>query len=85
MSFEESIETNKDSFCSGLLSPGQLLLFNVLFDLTPHYFRFRSCRSGTIPRPGEFLFLTMVLFLDELPEFARNVLEVMRQPLEIPK
>jgi magnesium chelatase family protein len=84
MSFEESIETTKIHSVSGLLSPGAALVVQRPFR-SPHHTISDSALvgGGTIPRPGEIsLSHHGVLFLDELPEFARNVLEVMRQPLE---
>lgn len=84
MTFEERIETTKIHSVSGMIPPGSSFVVHRPFR-SPHHTISDSALvgGGTIPRPGEIsLAHHGVLFLDELPEFARNVLEVMRQPLE---
>ncbi len=84
MNFEESLETTKVHSVLGLVPPGKALIATRPFR-NPHHTISDAglIGGGQIPKPGEVsLAHHGILFLDELPEFKKNVLEVMRQPLE---
>lgn len=85
LSLEESLETTKIHSVAGLLPNGEPLIRVRPFRAPHHTISDSALVGGGINkiRPGEIsLAHHGVLFLDELPEFARNVLEVLRQPLE---
>lgn len=84
MTFEEALEVTKIHSIAGVLPPKTSLITNRPFRSPHHTISDISLiGGGRYPKPGEIsLSHYGVLFLDELPEFSKDALEVLRQPLE---
>jgi magnesium chelatase family protein len=84
MSREEALQTTKIHSVAGYISNGKVIIAKRPFRAPHHSISdIALIGGGTYPRPGEIsLAHNGVLFLDELAEFKRNVLEALRQPLE---
>src|SRR5438132_9792874 len=84
MSLDEALETTKIHSVAGVLPVGESLVARRPFRAPHHTISDAGLiGGGSYPRPGEVsLAHGGVLFRDELPEFRKNVLEVLRQPME---
>lgn len=84
MEFSEMLDTTRIHSVAGLTTDQSPLVTQRPFRSPHHSISFSGLAGGgSVPRPGEVsLAHNGILFLDELPEFAKNALEVLRQPLE---
>jgi magnesium chelatase family protein len=84
LTFEEALEATSIHSVAGVLATGTRLLAERPFRAPHHTISdVALVGGGSLPRPGEIsLAHHGVLFLDEMPEFSRHVLEVLRQPVE---
>ena len=84
MTWQEALEATELHSISGQLTPEEPMLTRRPFRAPHHTISaIGLAGGGTIPRPGEVSMAhNGVLFLDEFPEFSRDALEVLRQPLE---